>query len=208
LIIGSCVSRFAALFLEARRMRKRLTMTDQTGRRRLSRLVGNPITLVAFVAIAIGLAWSRFDATQSAREPEPDEPPNSGLIVRSELLYVCMPQPLIDLAKRDLEAHVASTYDDWKASLAHHGHQNVCYGLLVRAHQKNGRVVDLTFVRYPHREPQRFQELLDVIGIAAGRRPAGEYNRDYSRTTAQIASTNASRQEILERIKAFGSSKR
>jgi hypothetical protein len=201
--MGLCVSRFAALYLEARRMRKSLTMTDQTGGRRLSRLVGNPITLVAFVAIAIGLASSKFDATQPASEPELDEPPNSGLIVRSEVLYVCIPQPLIDLAKRDLEAHVASIYDEWKAILERDGHQNVCYGLLVRAHQKNGRVVDLTFVRYPHREPERFQDLLDVLAIAARRPPVRDPDRDYSRTTVEIASTNAPRQEILERIRAF-----
>jgi hypothetical protein len=184
-------------------MRKRLTMTDQTGRRLWWRLLGNPITLVGFVVIAMGLAWHKFDATQPASEPELDEPPNSGLIVRSEVLYVCIPQALIDLAKRDLEAHVDSTYDDWKATLERHGHQNVCYGLLVRTHQKNGRVVDLTFVRYPHREPQIFQELLDVLAIEAGRPPVRDPDRDYSRTTVEIASTNAPRQEILERIGAF-----
>ncbi len=172
-------------------MRERVTMTDRTSRRLLWRLVGNPITLVGFVVIAIGLAWHKFEVTQPASEPELDEPPNSGLIVQSEVLYVCVPQALIDLAKRDLEDHVASTYDDWKATLERHGHQNVCYGLLVRTHQKNGRVVDLTFVRYPHREPERFPELLDVLAIAAGRPPAGDPDRDYSRTTVQITSTNA-----------------
>ncbi len=184
-------------------MRKRLTMTEQTGRRLLWRLVGNPITLVGFVAIAIGLAWTRFVATQPAREPELDEPPNSGVIVRSEVLYVCIPQALIDLAKRDLEAHVAWTHDDWKAALERQGHENVCYGLIVRAYQTNGRAVDLAFVRYPHREPENFEALLDVLAIAADRPPAGHLAWDYSRTTVEIAATNASRQEILERIEAF-----
>jgi hypothetical protein len=186
-------------------MRKRLTMTDLTGQRILWRLVGKPITLVGFVAvaIAIGLAWPKFPATQPAGEPEVDEPPNSGLIVRTELLGVCIPQALIDLAKRDLEAHVASTYDDWKATLVRHGHQNVCYGLVVRTHQKNGRVLDLTFVRYPHREPEKFQELLDLLAIADGRPPAGDPDRDYSKTTVQVVQTNALQQEILERMGAL-----
>jgi hypothetical protein len=184
-------------------MRERVTMTDQTSRRLLWRLVGNPITLVGFVVIAIGLAWHKFDATRPASEPELDEPADSGLIVRYEVLCACIPQAVIDLAKRDLDDHVASTYDDWKATLESHGHQNVCYGLLVRTHQKNGRVVDIPFIRYPHREPENFQELLDVLAIAAGRPPAGDPGRDYSRMTVQVTSTNAPRQEILERIKAL-----
>jgi hypothetical protein len=186
-------------------MRKRLTMSDPTGRRLFWRLVANPITLVGFVAIAIaiGLAWPKFQATQPAGEPELDEPPNSGLIVRTELLCVCIPQALIDLARRDREAHVSSTYDDWKSTLARHGHQNVCYGLVVRTHQKNGRVVDLTFVRYPHRDPEKFQELLDLLAIADGRPPAGDPDRDYSKTKVQVVPTNALQQEILERIGAL-----
>jgi hypothetical protein len=184
-------------------MRKTLTLSEVLFRRLVRCLVGNPITLIAIVAIAIGLARLDFETTHPASPPGFDEEPGSGVNVRSEVLYVCLPEILIDLAKRDLAIHVAPSHQDWMTALERQGHENVCYGLLVRGHQINGRAADIVFIRYPHREPENFQELLDVLAIAAGRPAAGHPPRDYSRTTVQIAPTNASRHEILERIKAL-----
>ncbi len=171
--------------------------------RLLRGLVSNLISVVVFAAIAIGLARLDFRAPQPASAPESDEPPGSGVIVRSEVLYVCLPQILIDLARRDLESEVASTHENWKTALERHGQESVCYGLLVRGHQINGRSVDITFIRYPHREPEHFQELQDLLATAAGRPPIGQPTVDCSRMTVQIAPTGTSRQEILERIKAL-----
>ncbi len=169
----------------------------------LQRLVGNLISVLVIAAITIGLARLEFEVNQPASAPESDEPPGSGVIVRSEVLYVCLPQILIDLTRHDLESQVAWMHEDWKAALERHGQENVCYGLLVRGHQINGRSADITFVRYPHREPEHFQELRDVLATVAGRPPIGRPTVDYSRMTVQIAPTGTSRQEILERIKAL-----
>jgi hypothetical protein len=166
-------------------------------------LASNLISVLVFTAIALCLARLDFKATQPASEPESDEPGGSGLIVRSEVLYVCMPQTLIDLAKRDDEAHVPSKHEDWKAALERHGHENICYGLLVRGHQVNGRWADITFVRYPHREPEHFQELLDVLAALAGRPLVGQPPLDCTGTTVQIAPPDSSREEILAGIKAL-----
>jgi hypothetical protein len=187
-------------------MRKTLTSSAVLLTRLVRCLVGNPMTLIAIVAITIGSAQLDFTASQPANTPEFDDPPGSGVIVRTEVVYACVPQILIDLAERDLAADVASTHEVWKTALERHGHENVCYGLLVRAHQVNGRVVDLTFIRYPHRESESFQELQEVVAVAAGHPPVGHPARDYSRTTVQIAPRNASRREILESIKALSRS--
>ena len=151
-----------------------------------------------------GSAWH-----QDFTSPSESRPIAKGLTSNIEentvknQFYTSIPQALIDLARgRDFEAHADSAHKAWKATLERHGHENICYALLVRGHQINGRSSDITFVRYPHREPEHFQELLDLLVAAAGRPPVGNPTVDYSRTTLQIAPTGSSRQEILERIKA------
>ncbi len=184
-------------------MLRRQTTTEMPIGRLFRGLVGDLITVVGFAVITIGLVRLELEVIQPASAPEFEKPLGSGVIIRSEILYVCLPQVLIDLAKCELESHVDSKYEDWKTALERHGHENICYELLVRGHQINGRSADITFVRYPHREPEHFQELVDVLATASGRPPVGNPALDYSRTTIQIAPTGSSRGEILDRIKAL-----
>ncbi len=166
-------------------------------------LVGDLITVVGFAVITTGLARQEFDVNQSANAPESDDPPGSGVIVRSEMLSVCLPQVLIDLTKCDVESHIASTHENWKTALERRGQEDACYGLFVRGHQINGRSADFIFVRYPHHQPEHFQELMELLATAAGRPLMEHPAQDYSRTTVQIVPTGSSRQVILERNKAL-----
>ena len=90
-----------------------------------------------------------------------------GIIVRSEVLHIWLPPTLIELAKCQLSSGVIRTHDDLKQFLELRGQEKLWYAMTRRAHQSNGEIVDMPFVRQPYREPDSFGEFLMTLAEAA-----------------------------------------
>jgi hypothetical protein len=68
------------------------------------------------------------------------------------------------------------------------------YALTFRAHQFNGKVVDLTFIRRPYDNPRHFPEFLEILATAAGNPPRGP-DADYSKASVSIIAQESSKRE-------------
>ena len=81
-------------------MPKRIAMIDFPLDALFRRLVGNLMIVVVFVTTAIGL--TQFDAVvpQPSAAPEFSDPPGSGVIVRSEVIHLWLPETLVDPARQ------------------------------------------------------------------------------------------------------------
>ena len=135
------------------------------------RLAGNLMIVVVFVTTAIGL--TQFDAVvpRPSAAPEFSDPPGSGLIVRSEVIRLWVPETLVDPARHEFPALVARTHQELKKVLERRGQENLWYAITVRAHLANHRAEDSSFIRYPYRQPEYLPELMDVLTTVAGSPP-------------------------------------
>jgi len=123
------------------------------------------------VAPVIGLTWLDSCARRPSRLLEPDDNPGSGVTVREEVLQLWLPETLIDLAGQHSESSVAPTHQELRTSLERRGQEKLWYALTTRSYQVNGGIADITFIRHPYRDPEHFQEFLDVLATAAGNPP-------------------------------------
>jgi hypothetical protein len=161
------------------------------------RLVGRLMIVVVFVTIVIGLKQFSAVIPQPGAAPEFSDAPGSGVIVRSEVIHLWLPKTLVELARSESPTLVARTHQELKKSLERRGQENLWYAITVRGHQVNHLAVDMSFIRHPYREPEHFQELMDLLASAAGsppRRPSA----DYSAAVVHIMPAGMSRQEWLE----------
>ena len=84
--------------------------------RDLSRLAGNLMIVVVFVMTAIGLTQFDALAPRPSAALEFSDPPGSGVIVRSEVIHLWLPEILVDPARYDFPAGIARTHQELKTS--------------------------------------------------------------------------------------------
>lgn len=168
----------------------------------LKRVIAN-FAIVAMV-VAAACVLLRLDLGANAPTPEgaagSGEPGGSGVIIRSEVVRLSLPETLIDLRQRELNASVALTDHELKIALERRRQGSLWYAVTIRGHQVNGDAIVMTFVRHPHREPEHFQELLDVLAaVAANRDPdlaAGDNG-----PMVHIVQANMSEQQFIEAVR-------
>jgi hypothetical protein len=129
-------------------------------------------TLIVIGGGSLGLTLFASHLARQDRVPEPDNHPGSGIIVRSEVLRLWLPQTLIELAKRQTLPSRIRTHEELQRTLECLCQRDVWYALTARAHKVNGERVDLTTIRWPYRDSRYFPELLDVLALAAGEPPS------------------------------------
>jgi hypothetical protein len=178
-------------------MPKRIGTVDFRLGALFSRLAGNLMIVVVFAPIAIGLAHSNAVVPQPGAAPELSDAPGSGVIVRSEVIHLWLPETLADLARSESPALGARTHQELKKALEQRGQQNLWYAITVRGHQVNHGASDISFIRYPYRQPEYLQELMDVLAIVAGSAPRLP-SADYSAAIVHIMPAGMSRREWLE----------
>ena len=149
-------------------MPERVTTIDFPLGALFRRLAGNLMIVVVFVTAAIGLTQFDAVAPRPSAAPEFSDPPGSGLIVRSEVIRLWVPETLVDPARHEFPALVARTHQELKKVLERRGQENLWYAITVRAHQANHRAEDISFIRYPYRQPENLPELMDVLTAVAG----------------------------------------
>jgi hypothetical protein len=182
-------------------MPKPIMMIDLPLGALFSRLVGNVMIVVLFLTTAIGLTQFDALAPRPSGALEFSDPPGSGVIVRSEVIHMWLPEILADPAGQEFPALVARTHQELKKVLEREGQERLWYAITVRGHQANLGASDISFIRRPYREPEHFQELMDVLATVAGSPPCHP-SADYSAAIVHIIPEGMSRREWLEVIRA------
>jgi hypothetical protein len=176
---------------------KRIATDDRPLGALFRRLIGNLMIVVVFVTTAIGLMHFNAVIPQSGAEQELNGPPGAGVIVRSQVIHLWLPEILVDPTRTECPALVGQTHQELKKALECREQQNLWYAITVRGYQVNHLAGDISFIRYPYREPEHFQELTDVLATAAGS-PPRHPSADYSAAVVNIMPAGLSRREWLE----------
>jgi hypothetical protein len=174
--------------------REPILATGSSPRRLLSILGGTVFMIFVFAAGVAWLAGLSFHVARRAHQSEPVDQSGAGIIVHSQLLRLWLPQELTDLPKRQSHSLVVRTHEELRRLLERQDRRRLWYALTFRAHQLNGKVVDLTFIRWPYDEPRHFPEFLDILATAAGNPPRGP-DADYSKASISIIPQESSKRE-------------
>ena len=145
-------------------------------------------TFLIGIAIALAAIVSTRLAPHAAgpdRELDPDEPPGGGIVVRSELIHVWLPETLAELAQGPARSQVVRDHGALKRLLELRGRQDAWYGLTFRQHQVNGRFAEITMIRRPYHDPRYDPELLAVLASLAGE-PLRDSVLDFSTASIHI----------------------
>ncbi len=182
-------------------MPERIATVDFSVGALFRRLVGNLMIVVVFVTTAIGLVHFNAVVPQPGAAPEFNDPPGSGVIVRSEVTHLWLPEILVDPAPHEFPALAARTHQELKKALERRGPENLWYAITVRGHLADHRTEDTSFIRHPYREPENLQELMDVLATVAGSAP-GHPSADYSAAIVHTMPAGMSQREWLEAMTA------
>ncbi len=182
-----------------------MTKSFVTPRSRLWRLFQDIGTLFLFgvviAAIAIGFPRRAARTPNAGRERDSEDRPGAGITVHTQVLQIWLPEPLVDLWAGEPRPAVVHNHQELRAILEHKGYQDLWYAVAVRTFQVNGGTTEILFIRHPYREPEKFQDFLDVLATTAGNPPCSPA-ADYSSATVQIGLATMSPQEFLRTLKA------
>ncbi len=163
-------------------------------KRLLSFCGGTALMGIGIVAATLVLTYIGSHATHPGRKLEADELPDGGIIVRSELLHIWVPETLTELAEQQSRAPAIRDHEGLKRFLELRDQRDVWYALTVRAHQVNGGFADITVIRRPYHDPEYFPELLAVLATTAGN-PPRDSDMDFSTASIHIIPEELARRE-------------
>ena len=93
------------------------------------------------------------------------------------------------------------TIESLQRLLERRGIQNLFYAFTIRSHPAKGHATDISYVRYPYREPDNFREFQGIVSIAAGS-PPRHPDVDYSMVQVHVLPARTSERQLLEMIQA------
>jgi hypothetical protein len=135
----------------------------------LPTLGGKTLMAILLVAAVAALTTTNSRLPRPDQDDEAEEIPGSGIIVRSEVVHLQIPETFRDLAYLQSQAQVLSNHNDLRLFLEQRHQTDLWYAVTTRGHQVNGGHSDITFVRHPYDDPHHFQEVLDILARAIGR---------------------------------------
>jgi hypothetical protein len=138
-------------------------------------------TASAMIAPVLGLMW----AGPPTAAPAPEALPGSGIILRTEVTAIWMPQALRDLARHQAGPPVDRSPEELQGYLGRNGWRAEWYALTYRTHQANGASGEITQIRRLSEAADRLDELQAVMATAAGRPPRHE-GRDFSHARVEV----------------------
>jgi hypothetical protein len=100
--------------------------------------------------------------------PGPQDPPGSGIIVRTEVTALWIPRALRDVAQGHRGASVCRSPEALQTELKRRGLNNAWYALTYRGYQVNGDSAEITQVRRISEAPAHIEEFQDMMAKAAG----------------------------------------
>jgi hypothetical protein len=133
----------------------------------------------AVIAPVLGLTWVSLTWRGSpADAPAPEGPPDSGIVVETEVTAIWIPQVLCDLTRHQAGPLVNCSSEKVQTHLAQKGWRVAWYALTIRAHQVNGGFEEITLIRRLSEAADHLDEFESVMATAAGR-PARFGNADF-----------------------------
>lgn len=157
-------------------------VAGRRGRRLLAAQIQQTVLVLFLAALGVGLAWIDPDWNPPAPQIESAEAPDAGIIVRSEATHLWLPEALGELAIPGPWSHT-----DLRRFLELRHLEKLRYAITLRGHQVNGEYSDITFIRHPCDDPQRFQELLDILADT-GVKPDRDASAGPTKTVVHIVS--------------------
>jgi hypothetical protein len=142
---------------------------------------------VATTVIAGVFAISRLDFHEAKPDVDvlPDGAPGSGIVDRTEVTRIWLPQGLYDLAKREGETPAVRSHEELQTHLDRLGKGASWYVLAFRHHQADGRVTTIHQIRRPRETPQSFGEFMDAMATVAGI-PPKRTELDFSKAQVSV----------------------
>ncbi len=125
---------------------------------------------VLLLALTIELTQLDLKAGLPSQGLETADGSGSGVTVRSVMLNLWVPESSLNLLSHSGLSE-RPTYQELQAALERRGQQDLWYAFSTRGEQLNGGLADVTFIRYPYRDPSILGEFLDVLATAAGNSP-------------------------------------
>jgi hypothetical protein len=133
------------------------------------------------LALLMGLTWAGHHASM----PDPEDRPGSGIVMRTEVAAVWVPQALCNLARLEAGHRAHFTPQEVQTFLEKHGWQTASYALTYRGLQVNGEFGELTQIRFLSEAADHLDEFRAVMATAAGRPPNFE-DGDYSHSNVEL----------------------
>jgi hypothetical protein len=127
-------------------------------------------TASARIAPVLGPMW----AGPPSKAPAPEGPPGSGIVLRTEVTAIWMPQALRELARHRAGPPVDRSPEELQTDLGRDGWRAAWYALTYRGHQVNGELGEITQIRRLSEAADHRDELQAVMATAAGRPPRDE----------------------------------
>jgi len=138
-------------------------------------------TAVIGIACIVGLVCVSFQAGA----PGPEDPPGSGIVVRTEVTALWIPRALRDVAQGDAGAPVFRSPEALQTELKLRGLNDAWYALTYRGYQVNGDCAEITQVRRISEANAHVEEFQDMMAMAAGHPPRHE-GREFSQVKVEI----------------------
>ena len=138
-------------------------------------------TAVVGIAGVVGLVSVSFQAGA----PGPEDPPGSGIVVRTEVTALWIPRALRDVAQGEAGAPVFRSPEALQTELKRRGLNDAWYALTYRGYQVNGDSAEITQVRRISEAPAHIEEFQDMMAMAAGHPPRHE-GREFSHVKVEI----------------------
>ena len=120
------------------------------------------------VVVIAGLARSAPNSAGGTSGSDPDLIPGAGLIVRSEVLHIWLPDTLLELASSPIQQLIVHEHDPFRRFLERRSQENIRYAVTIRGHLAGGGRSDITFIRHPYDDPRHFQELSAILDSIDG----------------------------------------
>jgi hypothetical protein len=141
--------------------------------------------IVAVAAGVIGLGRFSLHVSSMPQVQEPADRPGAGIIVRSELVHLWLPQGVTELARRHARSRSVQTHEQLRRILEQEDRQDLWYALTTRTQQVDGEFADITMIRRPYDDELHFVEFLDVLATVAGD-PPRHLDADFSRASVRL----------------------
>jgi hypothetical protein len=120
-----------------------------------------------------------------ASVPDPEDQPGSGVVIRTEVAAVWVPQALCNLARLEAGHRMHFAPEEVQTYFEDHGWKTAWYALTYRGLQVNGQSGELTQIRFLSEAADHLAELQAVMATAAGRPPYFE-DVDFSHSSVEI----------------------
>lgn len=168
---------------------------------RLRRSVQDLGSLFVFGAvIASVVAWLPpldSEGPRVGREQQSEDLAGGGIMVRSQVLHIWLPEPLADPSACEVRPDAVPSDRELRGILERRGYQDLFYAISYRIYQANADTADVSFIRFPYREPESLREFLAILAWRVGR-PDRDWDGVFAGATVHILPAKVSRQELIQ----------